>query len=81
MASTSCTGSDGLEGLVHLEKVGWTHAVISFVDQKDSQLYMEFSERLKQDKPLDEIFSRNRSFSKQLKRRSEIHLGGQDGQQ
>lgn len=46
-----------------------THGkVVSFVDSKDIDLYTHFNDAVKQDKPLDEIFSRNRSFSKKLKR-------------
>ena len=51
------------------------------MDEKDSALYSEFSERLKKDMPLDGIFSRNRSFSKNLKKRSEELQGGQDGEE
>lgn len=67
--------------MAHLEKVFQADPVISFVDNNDSLLYSEFTERLKQDKPLDEIFSRNRSFSKNLKRKSEGLADGQDGTQ
>jgi hypothetical protein len=41
------------------------------VDEKDTTLYGEFSELLKNDLPLDSMFSRNRSFSKSLKKKSE----------
>ena len=48
------------------------------MDDKDSLLYTEFSGLLTKDTPLDEIFSRNRSFSKKQKRRAEGVAGEQD---
>lgn len=44
------------------------YSVISLVDEKNSDLYSEFWKRIKEDKPLDDLFSRNRSFSKKIKR-------------
>lgn len=49
-------------------RLGANGKVISFVDIKDQELYNEFTDTVKEDKTLDQIFSRNRSFSKKLKK-------------
>ena len=52
-------------------RFGGDGKVVSFVDNKSSDLFHEFTERLKQDRTMDDIFSRNRSFSKGMKKKHE----------
>ena len=49
-------------------RMGASGRVISFVDAPNHLLYSEFMQSLKEDKPLDSTFSRNRSFNKRMKR-------------
>lgn len=53
--------------------------MISLVDKKDHDLYEEFSARLKSDETLDTVFSRNRSFSKKIKRQRETEVNQGEG--
>lgn len=48
--------------------------VISYVDEHDFLLYSEFTELAKEDQPLDYLYSRNRSFSKKVKRENEVFI-------
>ena len=65
-------GRTGRMGTSGKGSIGLDNLVISFVDKKDNLLYNEFTSSLKDDTSLDQIFSRNRSFSKTQKRKHEV---------
>ena len=64
-------GRTGRMGSGGKGRLGILSVVISLVDDAHADLYTEFNDAIKQNIPLDSIFSRNRSFNKKLKKRAE----------